>query len=174
MLENVEENFAVAVYDSHAGAETAIRALHRAGLDLSRLSIVGNGIETEDRALGFYAPVEFTKNRARRGAAWGALWGLLIGGTFCFTFAIKPMADMRSLVTWWMCTINAAAVGAAAGVLATAMTNIGLAKGGDIKYKHSVKCGNFAVVVRGTAEILVHARAVLGTTGPSQPTAQAA
>jgi len=36
VLGNVEEHFVVAVYDSHAGAETAIQTLHKEGLDLRR------------------------------------------------------------------------------------------------------------------------------------------
>ena len=54
MTPGSKKHSVVAIYDSHRGAETAIRALERAGIDMKQLSIVGKGLHTEEHALGFY------------------------------------------------------------------------------------------------------------------------
>ena len=43
-----ELNAVVAVYDTHVGAEKAVKALQRAGIDMRTLSIVGKDSHTED------------------------------------------------------------------------------------------------------------------------------
>jgi roadblock/LC7 domain-containing protein len=174
VTQKAEEYFIVAVYDSHVGAEVAIQALHNEGLDLRRLSIVGKGIETEDHALGYYAPGELMKGRVWRGAAWGALWGLLFGGALFFTFSYSRIASIQPLASWVVGALEAATIGGIAGALATALTSIKIQKNCVVQYEHAVKGGKFAVVVHGTTEMFVHSRAVLETTGTLRLKADAA
>ena len=54
MTESTQEDAVVAIYDSHQSAEDAVKALQQAGLDMKRLSIVGQDYRTEEHALGFY------------------------------------------------------------------------------------------------------------------------
>lgn len=65
MPEAVKEQTVVAIYDSHADAESAVKALEKAGLDMKRLSIAGRGFHTEEHALGFYTSGDRIKH-------WGA------------------------------------------------------------------------------------------------------
>ena len=44
----------VAVYDNHPAAEEAVRMLHEAGFDMTKLSIVGKDFLTDERVVGFY------------------------------------------------------------------------------------------------------------------------
>ena len=44
----------VAVFDTHASAEAAIRRLSGAGFPIERLSIIGKGYETEEHVVGFF------------------------------------------------------------------------------------------------------------------------
>jgi hypothetical protein len=39
---------------THAEAESAIRALHRSGIDITTLSILGKGYHSQEQSLGFY------------------------------------------------------------------------------------------------------------------------
>ena len=46
-------DIAVAVYDLHTQAETAVKALQRAGFDMKKISIIGKDYETEEHVVGF-------------------------------------------------------------------------------------------------------------------------
>jgi hypothetical protein len=49
-----ETNAVVGVYESHALAEGAVKELQRAGIDMTRISIVGKDYHTEDHVVGYY------------------------------------------------------------------------------------------------------------------------
>ena len=174
MTIGTEEHSIVAIYDSHEGAEAAIKALQQAGLDMKRLSIVGKDFHTEEHALGFYTSGDRMKFWGTRGAFWGSLWGMLFGGAFFFIPVIGPLVVMGPLVGWIVGALEGAAVGATAGVLTAALTSIGIPEDSVVKYETAVKAGKFLVLARGTADMIDHARTVLGTTGASQLTAHAA
>lgn len=50
-------------------------------------------------------------------------------------------------------------------MLTGALTSIGIPKDSVVKYELAVTSGKFLVIALGTADIIEHARAVLGTTG---------
>lgn len=170
----VQEDTAVALYDSHLGAEAAIKALQLAGLDMKRLSIVGKDFHTEEHALGFYTSGDRMKFWGGQGAFWGSLWGLMFGSAFFVIPGVGPLVVMGPLVGWIVGALEGAAVGGAAGVLAAALAGIGIPKDSVVKYEVEVKAGKFLVLARGTPAIVAHARAVLATTNASELTAFAA
>lgn len=46
MVSEPKAHAVVAIYDSHAHAEDAVKALDKAGLDMKRLSIIGKNFHT--------------------------------------------------------------------------------------------------------------------------------
>ena len=94
MTLGTQENSAVAVYSSHTGAEAAVRALQRAGVDMKQLSIVGKDFHTEEHALGFYTAGDRMKFWGTRGAFWGFLWGMFFGSAFFFIPLLGPLVVM--------------------------------------------------------------------------------
>jgi uncharacterized membrane protein len=174
MTQDTQEHSTVAIYETHADAEAAVRALQQAGLDMTRLSIVGKDFHSEEQALGFYTSGDRMKFWGGRGALWGSLWGMLFGGAFFFLPAIGPIVAMGPLVGWIVGALEGAAVGGAAGVLGAALSSIGIPKDSVVRYELEVKAGKFLVLARGSAEMIERARAVLGTTGAWQLTAHAA
>jgi uncharacterized membrane protein len=159
-----QEHSVVAVYDSHVDADTALKELQKAGLDMKRLSIIGKDYHTEEHALGFYTSGDRMKFWGTRGAFWGSLWGILFGGAFFFIPVIGPLVVMGPLVGWIVGALEGAAVGGAAGVLVAALTGIGIPKNSVVKYEIELKAGRFLVLARGTPEMIAHAQVVLGTT----------
>lgn len=168
-----QEQSIVAIYSSHDAAEAAVRALQLEGLDMKRLSVVGMDFRTEEQAIGFYTSGDRMKFWGGRGALWGTLCGILFGSAFFVIPAIGPLIVMGPLVGWIVGALEGAAVGGAVGVLAAGLASVGIPKDSVVKYELAVKAGNFLVLVRGTKEIAVHARAVLGTTGAVQLMAHA-
>ncbi len=174
MTESTQEQTVVAIYDSHTGAEAAIKALQQAGLDMKRLSIIGKDFQTEEHALGFYSSGDRMKIWGGQGAFWGTLWGVLFGGAFFVIPALGPIVVMGPLVAWIVGALEGAAIGGAAGVLTAALTSIGIPKDSVVKYELDVKTGKFLVLARGTAEMIEHARSVLHSTGASRLTTHTA
>jgi uncharacterized membrane protein len=173
MIQNPQEHSVVAIYENHAGAEAAIKALQHAGIDMKRLSIVGKDFHTEEQALGFYSAGDRMKFWGGRGAFWGGLWGILFGSSLFFLPAIGPIIAMGPVVGWIVGALEGAALGGATGALAAALTSIGIPNDSVVKYELDVKAGKFLVLARGTADMIEHARGVLGTTGAAQLNAHA-
>lgn len=174
MTSTSQEHTVVAAYDSHAGAEAAITALHKAGIDMKQLSIIGKGFHTEEHAIGFYTMGDRIKQWGGNGAFLGSLWGMLFGTAFFFLPAIGPVVVMGPLVAWIVGALEGAAVGGSVGVFAAALSSIGVPDDSIVKYELEVKAGRFLVLARGTADLVEQARGVLGTTGASHLTVHAA
>jgi uncharacterized membrane protein len=81
-------NAIVAVYDTHTGAEEAVKELQRAGIDMSNLSIIGRDTHADEHVVGYYNAGDRMKYWGKNGAFWGGFWGLLFGSAF---FAIPGM-----------------------------------------------------------------------------------
>src|SRR5258706_16441153 len=72
----------IAVYDNHPAAEEAVRTLHEAGFDMTKVSIGGKDFLPDERVVGFSNIRERVKYWGGTGALWGGLWGLLLGTAF--------------------------------------------------------------------------------------------
>jgi len=59
-----ERNAVVAVYETHAAAERAVKALQRAGIDMHTMSIIGKDSHTDEHVVGYY-------NNGDRMKYWG-------------------------------------------------------------------------------------------------------
>jgi hypothetical protein len=70
-------NSVVAIYQTHTGAEDAVKELQRGGIDMYKLSIVGKGYHTDEYAVGYYNAGDRMKYWGKVGAFWGGFWALL-------------------------------------------------------------------------------------------------
>ena len=83
----------VAVFATHeAVAESAIKQLDTAGVDMHTRSIVGQGYEKEKNVLGYYATGDRMKHWGKRGALWGGIWGWRLGAAFLMIPGIGQIA----------------------------------------------------------------------------------
>ena len=158
----------VAVYSSHEGAETAVKALQRAGLDMKHMSIVAKDFQTEEAVVGFYNTGDRMQFWGGRGAVWGGLWGMLFGGAFLFLPAIGPVIAMGPIVGWLAGTLEGALVGGAAGALGAALVSIGLPEDSVVAYEAEVRAGKFLVLASGPTAEIERARVVLNSAGATR------
>jgi uncharacterized membrane protein len=86
-----EKNAVVAIYESHAQAEEALKELQRSGFDMKKLSIVGKDYHTEENVVGDYNAGDRMKRWGSSGAFWGGLWGMLFGTAFFAIPGIGPV-----------------------------------------------------------------------------------
>jgi hypothetical protein len=165
MSETIKEHSVVGVYESHEGAEVAVKALQGAGFEMKKLSIIAKDFQAEEHALGFYTSGDKMKFWGGRGVFWGGLWGLLFGSAFFVIPAIGPIVAMGPIVGWLIGALEGAAVGGGMGVVAAALTRIGIPEDSVVKYEHEVKAGKFLVIANGSANDIEKAHGILGKTG---------
>jgi uncharacterized membrane protein len=156
-----ETNSVVAVYNSHADAEGAVKDLQRSGFPMTQLSIVGRDYHTEEHVAGYYNTGDRMKYWGKLGAFWGGLWGLLIGAAFFWVPGIGPVLVAGPLVAWIVAALEGAVLGAGLSALGAALFSIGIPRNSVLQYETSVGAGKFLLVAHGTEEEVGRAREIL-------------
>ncbi len=154
-----ERNAAVAVYGNLDQAEDGVRALEREGYDMSHLSIMAKGINTERHVIGFDTHL----NREGRWARWGGAWGVLFGAFFFI-----PGVGHVALGGYILYLLTTGAIGAGAGAVAAALSTVGIPDDAVIRYETAVKADKQVLVAHGTRIDVERAREILvGTAAES-------
>jgi len=147
------------VFDTHAQAEDAIRALSRSGFDMKKLSLIGKG--GEQHPVGFYSAGDRIRSWGSKGAFWGAIWSLLFGPAVFFLPGFGLIAMAGPLVTVLVGALEGAVVLGGASALGAALSRIGVPDDQVIKYETAVKADKCVLILHGDAGEVAKARAVL-------------
>ncbi len=171
-MADMRHDIVVAAYDTHEGAEAAIRTVAANGLELTRFSIVGRGYHSEEQVVGFYGVGDRIRFWGTRGACWGGLWGLLFGGLFLTIPMVGAVVILGPLAAMVFAAIESAVEGAVVvgglGALGAALYGLGIPHDGVLLYERALKADQFLVVVHGPPEQIAKARLVLHEKGPVQ------
>jgi len=162
-----QKNSCVAIYKSHADADTAIKELQKCGFDMHQLSVVGKDYHTEEDVVGYYNAGDRMKYWGKLGAFWGGLWGFLFGAAFFWVPGIGPIAVAGPLASWIVGALEGAVVVGGLSALGAALASIGIPKDSVIHYESSLKAGKFVLVAHGTAEEVRQVKEILSTS-PSE------
>jgi len=158
----------VAVYESHSGAEKAIKKLTAAGFDMKNLSLVGKGYHTDEQVVGFYNAGDRIKFWGLQGAFWGGFWGLFFGGVYLTLPVIGPVIALGYIAAILVSAVESAVVAGGLSALGAALYSIGIPKNSVIQYATDLKADSFLVMAHGTAEEVARAKAILKTTSPKR------
>jgi uncharacterized membrane protein len=161
-----EQNAVVAVYDTHVGAEEAVKKLQRAGIDMRTLSIVGRDSHTDEHAVGYYNTGDRMKYWGKTGAFWGGFWGLLFGSAFFAIPGIGPVLAAGPVVTWIVGALEGAAIVGGVSALGAGLYGLGIPKDSIIQYELAIKTDKFLLMVHGTIPEVEKARDIIERTGP--------
>jgi uncharacterized membrane protein len=161
-----EQNAVVAVYETHAGAEEAVKELQRAGIDLHALSIVGKDTHADEHVVGYYNTGDRMKYWGKTGAFWGGFWGLLFGSAFFAIPGLGPILVAGPLVAWIIGALEGAAVVGGLSAVGAGLYSMGIPKDSVLQYEVALKTDKFLVMVHGTAREVETARSILGNTRP--------
>jgi len=156
----------VAVFSGHQDAETAVRKLADAGLDIKHFSIVGKGYHTDERVVGFYNTGDRIKFWGKNGAMWGGLWGLFFGGIFMTIPLIGPVIVLGHLSAMAFAAVEGAILVGGLSALGAAMYSLGIPKDSVIAYEEAVKVDNFLLVAHGPVAEMTQAQGILKTLNP--------
>lgn len=149
------------IFNTHAEAETAIRALSKSSFDVKKLSIVGKGYHSEEHPMGFYTVGDRMKTWGSMGAFWGSIWGILAAPAVFFLPGLGVIALAGPIVTLLVSALEGAAVIGGLSAISAAFMSIGASKDDVIRYDTALKADKYVLIVHGTPDDIGHARSVL-------------
>ncbi|OHX21362.1 DUF1269 domain-containing protein [Chromobacterium sphagni] len=158
-MENPDSS--IYVFNTHIEAEEAIRLLSRSGFDLQKLSLVGKGYHSDEHPVGFYTDGDKVKSWGGVGAFWGGIWGLLFTPAVFFLPGVGLIALAGPLVSTLISVLEGAVVVGGLSALAASLTRIGIPQDRVIKYETLLKSDRYLLVVHGSIDDEMKARAVL-------------
>ena len=161
-----KENSVVAIYQTHTGAEEAVKELQRGGVDMHKLSIVGKGYHTDEQVVGYYNTGDRMKYWGKVGAFWGGFWGLLFGSALFIIPGLGPILAAGPVVAWIVAGLEGAVEVGALGALGAGLYSIGIPKDSIVRYETALKTDQFLLIVHGTAAEVAQARDIIKTTNP--------
>jgi hypothetical protein len=156
-----EQNVAVAVLSTLAGALASIRELERSGFDMSRVSLAGRDVHTLDRVVGYYSGGNGMKYSGHSGDLWESTWEVLTGWAFFAMPGIGPVLVAGPLAGWIVAGIDHAAIFNGLSCLGAAFHSIGISRGQIPEYEAALKGGKYLVLAHGIAGEVIRARQVL-------------
>ena len=149
------------VFDRHDQAEEAIRALGKAGFDMTELSLIGKGYHSEEHPVGFYTVGDRMKSWGGTGAFWGAIWGLLLAPAVFFLPGLGVVALAGPIATLLAGAAEGAVVVGGVSVLGAALSRIGVKDDQIIRYEADLKADKYVLMVHGSTQAQEKAQAVL-------------
>jgi uncharacterized membrane protein len=161
-----EKNAVIAIYQTHAEAEEALKELQRSGFDMKKLSIVGKDYHSDEHVVGYYNAGDRMKRWGKSGAFWGGFWGLLFGSAFFAIPGIGPVLVAGPLVAWIIGALEGAVVVGGLSAIGAGLYSIGIPKDSIVEYESAVKANKFLLLAHGTAEEVEKARGIMGTARP--------
>jgi hypothetical protein len=163
----------VAVFDDHQSADAAVKKLTDAGFEMKHLSVVGKGYHTDEKVIGFYNMGDRVKFWGTRGAFWGGLWGLFFGGLFLTIPVLGHVVVLGYLAATMFSAVESAVLTGGVSALGAVLYSIGIPKDSVVQYETAIKADGFLVMAHGSADEMVRAKSILGTSNPSSLAAHA-
>ena len=161
-----KQSAVVAIYETHAQAEAAVKELQHSGYDMKKLSIVGRDVHTDERVVGYYNAGNRMQYWGKTGAFWGGIWGLLFGSAFFWVPGIGPLLVAGPLVGWIVGALEGAAVIGGLSVIGAGLFSLGIPKNSILQYETALETGKFVVIAHGTAAETATARDIIRRTNP--------
>jgi hypothetical protein len=166
-MKPVRNEIAVAVYEIHTQAESAVKALQRAGFDMKKISIIGRDYQTEEHVVGFLNAGDRARIFGKTGAFWGGLMGVLFGSAMMFIPVVGHVIVLGPLAAALFGGLQGAVVVGGISALAGALMAVGIPRDSVLRYETALKAGKFMLVVHGGAQEIKRAHELLQASGLS-------
>jgi len=160
-------DIAVAVYDHHTQAETAVKALQRAGFDMKKISIIGRDYHSEEHVVGFLNAGDRAKVFGKFGAFWGGLMGVLFGSAMMFVPVVGHVIILGPLAAALFSGLEGAALVGGISALAGALMAVGIPRDSVLRYETALKADKFMLIVHGDEAEINRAKGLLKASGLS-------
>lgn len=161
-----QDNSVIAVYPSHTEAEAAIKELQLSGFEMRKLSIIGQGLHTDEHVVGYYNLDDRMKAWGKTGAFWGGVWGFLFGSAFFVVPGLGQLLVAGNLVAWIVGALEGALVVGGLSIVGAALYSLGIPKDSIVNYETALKTGKFILIAHGSMFDTTLAREILQRTQP--------
>ena len=139
----------VAIYSTHEQAETAVKDLQKAGVDMTTLSIAAKDTHTDEHVTGYYNAGDRMRYWGKTGAFWGAFWGLLFGSAAFMVPGIGPLLVAGPLVGWIVAGLEGAVVVGGVSAAGAGLFSLGIPKDSVLKYDVALKSDEYLLLFHG-------------------------
>jgi hypothetical protein len=154
-------NLPVYLFETRERVEEAIRALSAAGIDMTKLSLVGKGVHSEEQPVGFYSSGDKIRTWGATGAFWGGVWGLLLAPAIFVLPGIGVVALAGPVVAALVSSLEGAAIVGGLSALGATLMQLGIPRESAIKYQLALKVDKYVLLVHGTEAEMARARTVV-------------
>jgi hypothetical protein len=154
----------VAIYETHAQADQALRVLDSAGIDSRALSIEGKEAPMEEEVVGYYNAWNRMRYWGAMGAFGGVLWGLVFDTALFPMSNIGPVVLTGPLASWIVAVLQGAIVFGIIGTLVAGLVSIRIPKDSVLRNKRALTANKFLLIVHGSPEIAKKATDVIEKT----------
>ena len=149
------------VFGTRADAEQAIGKLSVAGIDVTKLSLIGKGYHSEEHPIGFYTMGDKIKSWGAKGAFWGGIWGLLIAPAVFMFPGIGLVAMAGPIVAVLASALEGAVIVGGLSALGAAMSLIGVPQEKQIMYETALKADQYILIAHGSEQEVARVKAEL-------------
>jgi hypothetical protein len=145
-------DFAVAGYDLHPQAETAVKDLAKAGFDMKTISILCRGYHSGEQVVGYLSAGDRAKFFGKPGVFWGGLTGILFGHSLMFVPVVGHIVVPEPIVATLFGGLQGAALGGGFGALFGVPSAVGMPKDSVLRDETALKADEFLIFVHGASE----------------------
>jgi hypothetical protein len=156
----------ISIYPTHEAAESAVKALQKAGFDMKKLSLLGRDYHTDEHVVGYYNTGDRVRVWGQTGAFWGGLWGFMVGSAFFWIPGIGPLLVAGPMVSWIVGALEGAILGAGLSAVGAGLYSIGIPHDSILRFESALKTGKFVLIASGTELDAAKAQDILRETSP--------
>jgi hypothetical protein len=155
----------VAIYKTHELAESAVKDLQQAGIDMKSLSIAAKDTHADEHVTGYYNAGDRMAYWGKMGAFWGGFWGLLFGSAAFMIPGIGPLLIAGPLVGWIVAGLEGAVVVGGVSAVGAGIYSLGIPKNSVLQYDVALKSDAYLLLFHGTHDAAIQVEQLLANSG---------
>lgn len=164
-----EMNSIVAVYEAPVDAVDGVNDLHKAGFDMTKVSVVAREYQNQEHVVGYYgAGGGSARYWGKLAAFWGEAGGMLREAAFFVLPGLGPVLMAGPVVSAVVSSLEETPENRGFGALDAALRRMGIPSDSVVRYESELCADKFLVLAHWTADELLHAKDVLHKTHPTE------
>lgn len=164
-----EMNSIVAIYAEPVDAVDGVNDLHKAGFDMTKVSVVGREYQNQERVIGYCGAGGSTaKYWGKLAPFWGEVGGVLREATFFVLPGLGAVMIAGPLVNAVVSSLEETPENRGFGALDAALRRLGIPSESILRYESELCADKFLVLAHWTADELMHGKDILHKTRPAE------
>jgi hypothetical protein len=154
----------VAIYNTRADGEAAIREIHASGIDMMRLSFLGRDYRARDKLIGRYQSSDHTRYWENLSAFGDGVWGLLSSIALFHIPETGPFLAGGPVAGAIIGALEGAPVLRGLSAVGSGLHIIGMPRDNVLKYERAIKGDKYLIIAQGVEEEITAIKAIIMNT----------